>query len=166
MKKCKLVIIALLIFLCTFSVGNKKSFGIYRETLNTKVYLSILDPSSMVTVNFVTDGGSAVSPMTIPVGSTIAEAGGFPTTTKTNHNFLGWYKSDGETKASPNEVLTTTVTYTAHWAKIVCKKVTSVNDLHTETCVGAEGCLTSGVGYTSNTPIRYGSLCGDDSPGR
>ena len=112
MRKYKLVIIALLVFLCTFSFGYKKSYGIYRETLNTKVYLSILDPSSMVTVSFVTDGGTSVDPMIIPAGSTITAAGGLPTTTKADYNFLGWYKSDGETKVDPDEVLTSNVTFT------------------------------------------------------
>ena len=167
MRKYKLVIIALLVFLCTFSFGYKKSYGIYRETLNTKVYLSILDPSSMVTVSFVTDGGTSVDPMIIPAGSTITAAGGLPTTTKADYNFLGWYKSDGVTKVDPDEVLTSNVTYTAHWIKIVCKKVTNVNNLNTETCAGANGCATSGTGYSKNAPnnvITYGTIFGDNSP--
>ena len=52
MKRNKLVMIFLLIFLCAFSIGYESVLAIYKEKLNTKVYLSVLDPSSTVVVSF------------------------------------------------------------------------------------------------------------------
>ena len=161
MKNNKLVMIMLLIVLCIFSIGYKKSLGIYKETLNTKVYLSVLDPSQNVIVTFDSDGGSPISSMTIPVNTTVAAAGGFSNPTKANYNFLGWYKSDGVTLADPDEPIMANTVFTAHWAKIVCKKVTDVNNLNTETCSGNNGCLTSGAGYVKNDTITYGTIAGD-----
>ena len=162
-NKFKKIILVLLIFLCAFFVNNEneKTYGIYREELNTSVYLSILNPALNVTVNFVdTEGGNSVN--SIPVAINTA-SGPLPTITRTGYNFLGWYKYDG-TKADPNENLLEDVTYYAHWQQIVCKKVTSDNNLHTEKCSTNGGCRLGAVNIPINSDITYGTEYGLNSP--
>ena len=169
MKKNKLVILFLLILLFVFFSSNKNAFGIYKDTLNASVYLSVKDPSQNVIATFKLDSNDATAYDTMMVGinTSIDDAGGFPAApTRANYNFLGWYKQDG-TKANSSEPLLANVQYIAHWAKVVCKKVTSVNNLNTETCVGTQGCTTAGTGYSKNAPnnvITYGTIYGENSP--
>ena len=166
MKKIKLRFYIMIIFVFIFSaffINYKSTYGIYRDTLNTKVYLSVLDPSATATVTYISDN-TTYDTDSFPVNSTI---GVLPKPDKTGYNFIGWYTEDGTRKIGPNEIITGDVRFIAHWAKIVCKKVTNMNKLHTETCSSGGGCTVSGTGYStssnSNT-ITYGTIYDDNSP--
>ena len=159
-KKLEFMLIILVLFMYLFFMKGNTSFGIYRDNLNTKIYLSILDTSSTVQVNFLTYGGDAVNPMDVTVNTAI---GMLPTTgNKEGYNFVGWYT--GETtgnKVTPDTVITGPVTFHAHWVKIVCKKAVA-NTLHTETCLTGGGCLQHN--YSANDTITYGTIFSGSDP--
>ena len=165
MKKNKLVVLFLLILLFVFFSSNKNAFGIYKNTLNASVYLSVKDPSQNVIATFKLDSNDATAydTMTVGINTSIDDAGGFPAApTKANYNFLGWYKQDG-TIANSSEPLLANIQYIAHWAKIVCKKATGLNS---ETCASGGGCTKIGV-YTTTAPnnvITYGTIPQNDIP--
>lgn len=76
---------------------------------------------------------------------------------RTNYNFLGWYDLNNN-RIYPDQLITSNVTYYVHWQEIVCKKVTSASNLHTDTCAFGGGCLKTGTGYSSGSTITYGTL--------
>ncbi|MEE3343678.1 MAG: InlB B-repeat-containing protein [Bacilli bacterium] len=156
----KILILLFLFFSCSF-FGIKKSYAIYRNTMNTTIHLSVLDPSTSYTINFNTMGGSTegVNPISKTVNQPI---GTLPTTSKANHNFLGWYTEEtGGTKITPETLVVADDTYYAHWAKIVCKKAVS---RHEETCSYSTASGCGKLGYSLNDTITYGTLPGASSP--
>ncbi|MBQ9019119.1 MAG: InlB B-repeat-containing protein [Bacilli bacterium] len=157
-NKIKLLIAVILVFfMCLFFKNISNSYSIYRNNLNTKVYLSVLDPSTTFTINFETHGGTTVNPIVRTINQ---EIGVLPTTTKEGYNFIGWYTEEtGGDKIEPTTPVTSNVTYHAHWVKIVCKKATT---LHTEACVSGGTC--TGYGYKNNDTITYGVIPEDDIP--
>ena len=158
-----LMFIFLIMFLISlfFLSSGGNTYGIFRDTLNTKVYLTILDPNTTHTITFNTHGGSAVASQTRGLNET---AGTLPTdTTKAGFNFIGWFDDypDGNLITADTPV-TDDVTYHAHWEPVVCKKATSTSPLHTETCSTGGSCLTAG--YSLNNTITYGTYPGANSP--
>jgi len=70
-------------------------------------------PPTTVTVSFNSNGGSAVTPITVTSGSTY---GTLPTPTKSGYMFEGWYKDEGCTiKAMASDVVTSDHTLYANW---------------------------------------------------
>ncbi len=163
-KKIITLFVALLIF---YTIING-AFSIYREIKGDSIDLSILDPSGMVAVTFDPNGGTIPqqdASRSVQNGSAV---GALPTTmTRTNYNFDGWYTDPDPTegvKISDQTIVTgTTVTYYAHWIKIVCKKAVA-GTLHTETCSAGGSCLNSMMGYHSGDTITYGTIPGTYSP--
>ena len=160
-NKFKLFVVILFLFLSCSFFAVKKSFGIYRDNLNTTVNLSILDPSTTFTVNFNTHGGRAVNPIIKTVNQPI---GALPVTDKAGFNFLGWFTAEtGGTQIDVDTLVTGNITYHAQWAKIVCKKAVD-GTLHEETCAhtGNYGCRL--LGHALNSTITYGTIPGNNSP--
>ncbi len=151
--------IGLLLF-CALIQG---SFSIYRELKEDEIDLNILDPSTTFVVTFNPNQGT-IAPEDASRNRTYnQEVGTLPTAEKTGHNFIGWYTdpTDG-TKITSSTLVTGTVTYYAHYAKIVCKKAPA-GSLHTETCDSSGSCHTSNY-YAANATITYGTIPGNDSP--
>ena len=164
-NKLKFLIVVLVFFLSFFFVKYKDTFGIYRGELNTRIYLTVLDPNASIEVTFDLNYGQG-NTSTSYVGYN-QHVGSLPTPTRTDYNFLGWYDDpDDDTKRIySDEIITETVTFYAHWQKVICKKVTDENDLHTETCESG-GCRVSGLNnaFPVNSPITYGTIYGPSSP--
>ena len=164
-KLSKTLIVVFVILSCVLIEIFKGTNAIYRDVLNTKVYLSVLDSNQTYRVTFNSDGGSAVNPIDVAQNTAI---GTLPIPTKTNYNFVGWYTQDGNTKLNADTIITSNVTYYAHWAKIVCKNAKS-GTLHTATCSSSTAC---GASVNSNNEslfnvgdtITYGTIPGANSP--
>ena len=155
-------IIALFIVMFIFYTIINGTFSIYREIQGDTINLNILDSSGTVTVNFNPGDGTLDNPndATRNVQSGYA-VGTLPTATNTNYNFDGWFTGPTSgTRISEETIVTgTTVTYYAHWTKIVCKKATS---LHTEECATGGTCIDSG--YRIGEIIRYGTIPDNNNP--
>ena len=112
-------------------------------------------------VTFNSMGGSSVPSVARTYNQPVGE---LVTPSYQDHNFLGWYTEDGNTKISSSTPVTESVTYYAHWAKVICKKATS---LHKETCYhnpsvdAYTGCHNAGI--ADNTTLTYGSLATGNS---
>ena len=166
-KKLK-KILALFVMLFIFYTIISGAFSIYRETQGDSINLNILNPSGTVAVTFNPNGGtipSADATRNVPIGTAV---GPLPTSmTRTDYNFDGWYTDpqDGQgVKITKDTIVTgTTVTYYAHWIKIVCKKALT-GTLHTETCSTGGSCLNAMMGYSLNDTITYGTIPGAFSP--
>lgn len=166
-NKLKFLIVVLVFFLQLFFVKYKDTFAIYRSNLNTTINLTVLDPNASYEVTFnMNDGNDTVFETRYVQYN--GEVGSLNTPTRTNYNFLGWYDGTGNNanRIYSDEIITGQVTYYAKWQKIICKKVTDNNKLHTETCVGSQGCTTTGTGFdkTNNNIITYGTTYGVNSP--
>ena len=162
-KRLKLLILVLVLLLHLFFASIELSHAIYRETLTTQISLSIVDPSAVIQVTLHLNDGTN---NTMTEYRTYNEVlGNVTPAARTNYNFLGWYDSNGN-RFHSGDAITTAIDLYAHWQKIVCKKVTNASNLHTETCVGAQGCVTSGTGFntSSNNVITYGTTFGQNSP--
>ena len=156
-------IICLLVALFIFYATINSSFSIYREVKGDSINLNILDPSGMVAVNFDANGGTIPQQDATRSVQRGTAVGTLPTSmTNADHNFDGWYTHPTSgTRITDQTIVTgTTVTYYAHWIKIVCKKATT---LHTETCASNGSCATI-VGYSANDTITYGTIPGANSP--
>ena len=161
-------ILALFVLLFVFYTIISGAFSIYRETQGDSINLNILNPSGTVAVTFNPNGGtipSADATRNVPIGTAV---GPLPTSmTRTDYNFDGWYTDpqDGQgVKITKDTIVTgTTVTYYAHWIKIVCKKALT-GTLHTETCSTGGSCLNAMMGYSLNDTITYGTIPGAFSP--
>lgn len=162
-RALKLLAVILVFFMCFLLGKYGSSYGIYRQTLNTKVYLSITDPSATYQVTFITQGGTSLSQNPVPVLRNQAY-GPVPTTTQAGYNFIGWWTTPntGGTKLEASTVITGDIIYYARWAQIVCKKA-ETGTLHTETCASTGGCYTKG-GYAANSQITYGTIPTANSP--
>ena len=166
-NKLKFLIVVLVFFLQLFFVKYKDTFAIYRSNLSTTINLTVLDPNASYEVTFnMNDGNDTVFETRYVQYN--GEVGSLNTPTRTNYNFLGWYDGTGNNanRIYSDEIITGQVTYYAKWQKIICKKVTDNNKLHTETCVGSQGCTTTGTGFdkTNNNIITYGTTYGVNSP--
>ena len=164
-KKILLAIILVAAFFMCISLifENNETYSIYRETLNTKVYLSVINSSNQIKIEFDAQGGESVPDTYREYNQ---EIGALPVTEQTGYNFIGWYtERDGGTKVHPSDVITAPVTYYAHWAKLVCKKA-AANTLHQETCDTNGGCtkLTGEFAYELGDPITYGTPAGTGIP--
>ena len=159
----KLFILFVLLFIFYASLSG--AFSIYREKQSDSIDLSILDSTGTVIVSFDANGG-VIDPSdatrSVQSGSAV---GSLPFTTRTNYNFIGWFTdpTDGVEISASTTVTGNTVTYYAHWKKIVCKKAVT-GTLHTETCVSTGSCAASGGGYSANDTIYYGTIPGVNSP--
>ncbi|MBR3660772.1 MAG: InlB B-repeat-containing protein [Bacilli bacterium] len=165
-NKLKLLIVVLILFLCPFFVKLKDTFGIYRTTLPTTVNLSVLDPNQNYIVRVEKNDGTGT--YTNEYRTYNQDLGSLTAPTRTDYNFLGWYDGPGDNanRVYSDYVITSNITIYAHWQKIICKKVTDSNKLHTETCYGTQGCVTGGTGFdkTINNIITYGTTYGVSSP--
>ena len=137
--------------------NNTISFNLTEDTTIAPTY-SVTN----YTVTFNSMGGSSVSSVTRTYNQPVGE---LTMPEYENNNFLGWYTADGNTKISSSTPVTENVTYYAHWAKVICKKATS---LHSETCFhdssvnAATGCKNAGI--AQNTTLTYGTLPNGNSP--
>ena len=161
-KKITLLFFAFILFFMLFFSSNGNTFGIYRDVLKTKVYLTVLDPNTTHIITFNTHGGTPVpAQQSRGLNET---AGTLPSNvTMEGYNFLGWY--DNYPNGNPitaDTPVTSDVTYHAHWVPIVCKKATQSSPLHTETCLTGGSCLNAG--YSLNNTITYGTYPGSNSP--
>ena len=154
-NKLKLLIIILTIFLCPLFSNIKNTLGIYKSVLDTTVNLTILDPNTSIPVTLQLNDGTGNTRTEYRTYN--QELGSITSPTRTGYNFLGWYDANGN-KIYSDEVITGPVTFHAEWQKIVCKKVTDENNLHTETCYSG-GCRVSGLNNTFlvNSVITYGT---------
>ena len=161
-KKLKLVL-TLILFLHFFFIQNEHSFAIYREDLSKTISLTVLDSSTAIAVTLHLNDGTNNTTTEYRTYNQIL--GSVTSPTRAGYNFLGWYDSNGN-RAYSGDAITGPIDLYAHWQKIVCKKVTDVNKLHTETCVGSQGCTTTGTGFnkTNNNLITYGTTYGQNSP--
>ena len=159
-KVAKILLVILTFFLCFLLKTYTSSHAIYRDNLNTKVYLSVLDPSTTYKITLKQYNGE--NDIEIPV-SPNSEVGQLPTPTKTDNNFLGWWtEASGGTKVEPTDVVTGNITYHAHWTKIVCKKAST---LHTESCRSGGGCTKHGYTTSGDSSIiTYGTIPTANSP--
>ena len=163
-NKLKLLIVVLVFFLSLFFIKYNDTFGIYRNELNTRVYLTVLDPNSTYEVTFnLNYGQNNTSSIYVEYNQ---QVGTLPTPTRTDYNFLGWYDGTGDNanRIYSSQIITSPVTFYAHWQKIICKKVTNANNLHTETCASGGGCRVSGINIPLNSQITYGTISSQDSP--
>ena len=129
--------------------------------------INILVNGNTFTVYFDPQGGSAVSPVSVGAGTSINP---LPTTTKTGHNFMGWYTG---TNGTGTQLTTSTVfdantptQYYAYWveATFVCKMATV---RHYETCERtSNGCRKNNL-YAHDAKIYYGTIPNSEtiSPG-
>ncbi|MBR7041872.1 MAG: InlB B-repeat-containing protein, partial [Bacilli bacterium] len=156
----KLLVAFLIVFSCTLLFHIRESQAIYKEVKSSTISLSVVDSTSSHTVTLDARNGSTTTVSVIHNG-TIGSA--LYTPTRTNYNFMGWYDSNNQ-RIYADKQITGNVTFHAEWTKIVCKKVTDVNNLNTEECLGSAGCVTSGVGYTAHSTITYGTIFGENSP--
>ena len=164
-KTIKLSLAVLVFFMCFLLENYKSTYGIYRDTLNTKVYLSVVDPSSTYLVQFDSQGGTPT-----PASRNRAlneEVGSLPNNvTKSGYNFIGWWTvpngQTGGTKIEPSTQVTGDVTYYAHWVQIVCKKA-EAGTLHSEQCVAGSktGCTKH---HSDGDTIWYGTIPTSSSP--
>ena len=162
-NKRKILIVILLLFLHLFFSSIGISHAIYRQTLSTQISLTVLEPSTTIEVTLhLNDGTNNTMTEYRTYNQTL---GNVTPPTRTDYNFLGWYDSNGN-RFQSGDAITTAIDLYAHWQKIVCKKVTNPGNLHTETCAGTQGCLTSGTGFnkTTNSTITYGTTYSQSSP--
>ena len=161
-NKLKFLIVVLVFFLSFFFVKYKDTFSIYRGELNTRIYLTITDPSTTFEVTFDQNYGNNISSIFVGYNQ---QVGTLPTPTRTDYNFLGWYDdpTDNTNRIYSDEIITGPVTFYAHWQKIICKKVTNASNLHTETCLSG-GCRVGAIGIPANSDITYGTVYGQGSP--
>lgn len=117
-----------------------------------------------VSVVYMSQGGSAVNSVTIPIGSSI---GTLPASTKTGYSFKGWYTEEsGGLKVDGTESLNDDVIYYAQWIQQYDLKVnSSVNG--TKSTTGHNG-FTFDV-YVNNSlvaddVITYSSKIDDNTP--
>ena len=162
-NKLRLLIVILVFFFSFFFVKYKDSFGIYRSELSSRIYLTVLDSNSTFEVTFDLNYGQNNTSTTY-VGYN-QQVGTLSKPTRTDYNFLGWYDGTGDdaNRIYSDHIITGPVTFYAHWQKIICKKVTNVNELHTETCASG-GCRQSSVNIPVNSTITYGTIYGPGSP--
>ena len=164
-NKIKVLFIVLAFFVCSFLIIINNSFSIYKTTLNTTFNLTVLDPTGSIPVTLDLNDGT---------GNTIIEyrvnnqtLGNITSPTRTNYNFLGWYDgtSENANRIYSDQIITGPVTYYAHWQKIICKKVTTQNKLHTETCAssGSAGCRVTAINISPG-PVTYGTTYTSGSP--
>ena len=159
-KKIIYLISALFIF---YTIING-TFSIYREIIGDSISLNILSPSGMVNVSFNPNGGAIPEQDATRSVQNGTAVGALPTSvTRPNYNFDGWYTdpTDGTKITDQTIVNGSTVTYYAHWIKIVCKKA-AIGTLHTETCDSSGSCIN--LGYSANDTITYGTIPGNKSP--
>ena len=118
-KRTILIIVVLFLLLLFFLSSSGNTYGIFRDTLNTKVYLTVLDTSSSHTITFNTHGGTPV-PEQQTRGAN-EPAGTLPSNvTLAGYNFIGWFDNypNGNLITSDTPVIAD-VTYHAHWLKSI-----------------------------------------------
>ena len=112
-KKTKLLLIILIFALLLSFNDIKNSYGIFRETLSTSLYLNIVVPPTNHTVTFVTDGGTLDMPSTRTVahGNPV---GTLPVVTLAGYTFGGWYTDTNyTTQINDQTVINSNVSYYA-----------------------------------------------------
>ena len=83
-----------------------------QASMNHKIYAHWTQKT--YTVSFNSNGGSSVSSKTVGYGNSV---GSLTTPSKTGYSFQGWYtSSSGGSKISSSTVITSSVTYYAHWS--------------------------------------------------
>ena len=147
-KRINLMILILVLFIPLFLIKVKPSYAIYKEDLNTQISLTVLDPTSTLEVTLHLNDGT--NNTTTEYRTYNQVLGNVIPPARTDYNFLGWYDSNGN-RFNSGDAVTTSIDLYAHWQKIVCKKVTNASNLHTETCAGSQGCVTSGTGFNKTT---------------
>ena len=157
--RLKLLIVALIVFSYTFLLSIDKTKAIYRESKSTTISLTVVNASDY-TVRFDSDGGTSVPQRSIAPNQAV---GTLPIPTKTGYNFAGWYDTNNQ-RVYYNTTITADTDLTAHWVKIVCKKVPSENLLHTEKCEQSSGNGCRKAGYQENAAITYGFASVDNTP--
>lgn len=88
--------------------------GIYLSKANNTLTFNTNNPETSSTVS--TTAGS-LNPITVKTGETWGSTGTFPTVSKTNYNFLGWYTSrTGGTQVTANTTSYDDLTVYARWS--------------------------------------------------
>ena len=159
--KLRLFVIVLMVLSCTLFASINKTKALYREVKSTTIHLSVLDPVTNFVVTLVYNDGSGNSRTETRAYN--QELGNVAPPARTDYNFLGWYDQN-DNRVYSDQLITSDMTLYAHWQKIICKKVTDANDLHTETCSSGGGCLKNGTHFSLNSIITYGTIYGQDSP--
>ena len=150
-RTLKLLAVVLVFFMCLLLGKYNNSYGIYRDTLNTKVYISVLDPSATVLITLNPNGGTVSGS---PISRTPnQEVGALPIPERAGYNFVGWYTDPTNgTIIEPYTIVDSSITtYYAHWVPVVCKKA-QTGTLHTETCDSTGSCKTK-AGYRADSTI-------------
>ena len=131
-KQLKLLILMLVLFLPFFFVKDENSYAIYRDTLNTKVYLTVLDSNTNYTITFNSHGGGDIDPIIRSYNESI---GTLPIPSKEGYNFDGWYTGENGTgtKISSTNLVTASMTVHANYIKLVCKKATTLHSYNNTT---------------------------------
>ena len=162
LKKHKKIIVLLVAMFIFYTIIDG-AFSIYRETKTDTISLNILNLGGTVTVTFSANGGSIDPQDEIRDVQSGTAVGQLPVATRNNYSFIGWFTdpSNGVEITSQTIVTGSTVTYYAHWTKIVCKKAIT-GTLHTETCVADSACID--YGYSANDTITYGTIPSANSP--
>ncbi len=156
-KRFELLFIVLF-FSFTFFIPIGKTKAVYHDVKRTTINLSVVNSSDYL-VTFNSNGGSSVPDRYISPNQVV---GILPIPTKTDNNFAGWYDANNQ-RVTHETLITSDTTLHAVWTKIVCKRVTDENKLHTETCVSGGCRANNDAGINVNDTITYGSI-GDGVP--
>lgn len=115
--------------------------------MGAAAYASVTPPPATVTITYDANGGKAVAPVTVTVGSAL---GVLPTTTKAKYSLVGWFTApSGGTQITGDTVATASVTYYAHWT--ITKKTVTLNANKGD----MKGAATAQ--FTANYGKNYGS---------
>ena len=103
------------------------------------------------TINFLTNGGTTISPMTVKIGSTPT----IPTTVRNGYTFDGWYLDNGLTKKWDNAQITGDVTFYAKWIADAGTVVTYVVTYDNNGGQGGPGSIsTDAAGVTKISSVK------------
>ena len=150
-NKTKKVLIFVMLLIFLFVLQTPETFSIYKTNLSTTINLTITDGSDYI-ISFDSQGGNSIASKSVTPNQAI---GTLQVPTKTNFNFIGWYDENGN-KVDHNTIATRSMLLTARWQKIVCKKVATTSNLHTETCEAGSSYGCRKAGYANVKEVLRG----------
>ncbi len=155
--KLKLLLTLLIVFSYTFLFSINSTKAIYRETKGTTINLSIVSDNTYQVILNSHGGDIGTITRNITPNSVVGQ---LPIPEKANNNFIGWFtEASGGREINSYEVITSNITFHAHWQKVVCIKATS-GTLHEEECQTTGSCISSG--YSNGQTITYGTIYGQN----